>query len=234
MNILTIDTSTRIEIVSVKSGDKTADMTGLVNVSHSVTLFVNIEKAFSQLDININDINIIGVGIGPGSFTGIRIAVSTARMLAQITKAALIGIKTPHFFSSSADAQIDDNILVCFDAKRGRVFGALYRKGNSLLPDEIIEPGDYHIDFLIDKIDKSKKTHIIGDAGGKYYDSNIKNKIRNHVLLSDFIPSGITACGLTQYMFEKSPCLIPDYNLVLPFYSRKSDAEVLSKSGGIS
>lgn len=232
MNILTIDTATRVEIISVKYGDRSADMTGIVNVSHSSTLFTSIEKAFKEINADINDINLIGVGIGPGSFTGIRIAVSTARMLSQITKAALVGIKTPHFFSSSAESQTGENILVCFDAKKGRVFGALYRKGVNILPEEIIEPGDYHIDFLMDKIEKNNKVYIIGDAGSKYYDSIIKNRAGDYIFMDNFIPSGITACNLTQYIFESSKDPSADFNKVFPFYSRKSDAEIFNKSGG--
>ncbi|MCU0822594.1 MAG: tRNA (adenosine(37)-N6)-threonylcarbamoyltransferase complex dimerization subunit type 1 TsaB [Spirochaetes bacterium] len=233
MNILTIDTSTRVEIISVKSGGQYADMSSIVNISHSATLFVSIEKAFNRLDLSVNNIDLIGVGIGPGSFTGIRIAVSTARMLAQVVNAPLVGIKTPHFFASSVEAENGENILVCFDAKKEKVFGALYKKGNNLVPDELMEPGDYHIDDLIGNVDNGRRTYIIGDAAEKYFDTNIKYKIHEPVIMKDFIPSGIISCEVAHYLYNMYPVSVSDYTKVHPFYSRKSDAEILKKTGGV-
>ncbi len=230
MNILTIDTATAVEMVAASSGSKVSDETREVGVSHSITLFESMDNALNELGIAIKDIDLVGVGIGPGSFTGIRIAVTTARMLAQLLGAPLVGIKTHLFYAASVKADIDDNILIAFDAKKGRVFGALYRRGpQELSPVEIVEPGDYYMDFLINQIDKENRTFIIGDGVEKYYDS-IKSEISDHELLTGFKPSAKIACDMTGNIYKIDSGLYASINRVVPFYSRKSDAEIVKES----
>ena len=181
----------------------------------------------NDINLNIKDINLIGVGIGPGSFTGIRIAVSTARMLAQILEIPLVDIKTHLIFAASLHANINENILIAFNAKKERVFGALYKKvGEQLFPMEIIAPGDYYIDSFIDYIDKNHGTMLIGDGAEKFY-YLLNSKISNKLLISGFKPSGEVACDLTKYLYQKKPHKYNNINRVLPLYMRKSDAEIV-------
>ncbi len=229
MRILTIDTAASVELIGASSGDAVSDKTREVGVSHSITLFEGIDSALGELDIAINDIELIGVGLGPGSFTGIRIAVSTARMLAQLLKTPLVGIKTHHLYASSVKAEIDENILIAFDAKKGRVFGALYRSGKDRLsPVEVVEPGDYYMDYLIDNIDRDKRTLLIGDGVEKYYNL-IEERAPDHKRLSGFMPSAKDACALTEYIYNMEPEKHNNINRVVPFYSRKSDAEIVKE-----
>ena len=229
MNLLTIDTATIVELVAVSSKNEISDKTKVVGVSHSITLFENIDCALNELNITIRDINIIGVGIGPGSFTGIRIAVCTARMLAQLLNAPLVDIKTHLLYASSVEACLNENILIAFDAKKERVFGALYKKGKEILsPLEVIPPGDYNIDFLIDQIDREEATYIIGDGAEKYY-SIIKKRIPDYKMLTGFKPRAKIASALTEHIYKKNPSLFTDINRVVPFYSRKSDAEIVKE-----
>ena len=94
LNILVIDTSTDIELISLSVNDTIYQFCDNAGMSHSVTMFQNLSSILSQASIGINDIDLIGTGIGPGSFTGIRIAVSAARMFAQILKVPLVGLKS--------------------------------------------------------------------------------------------------------------------------------------------
>jgi len=230
LNILTIDTSTSIELVAISSKNRVSDKTKVVGVSHSTTLFENIDKAINELNITIKDINLLGVGIGPGSFTGIRIAVSTARMLAQVLDVPLVGIKTHLIYACTAQANINENILIAFDAKKERVFGALYRKSDTQLnPIEIIEPGDYRVEFMVDYIDNNHRTLLIGDGVKKFYQL-LNTKISNKEFLLKFNPLGEIACNLTEYLFQKEPDKYTDINRALPLYTRKSDAEIVKYS----
>ncbi len=229
MNILTIDTATEVELVAVTSNTGSADKTRTVPVSHSTTLFSSIDSALRDVNLSITEIELIGVGIGPGSFTGIRIAVSTARMLAQLLKTPLVGIKTPLLYAASVNALTGEYILIAFDAKKGRVFGALYRKGDSLVPDEIISPGDYAVDYLIEGIEGGN-THLIGNGVKKYHDE-FAQRLPNNTIYPDFIPSGERAGVLTSEIYKQSPdrCTVTQ---VRPFYARKSDAEIMKYREG--
>ena len=75
-----IDTSTNIEFLALSLNGKIYQFSENAGISHSVTMFQNLSSILKQGSVTIDDIDLIGVGIGPGSFTGIRIAVSTARM----------------------------------------------------------------------------------------------------------------------------------------------------------
>ncbi len=229
MNILAIDTATSMEIVTASADGLVADFTAEVNISHSATLFNNIDIALKKIGIEINGLNILGVGIGPGSFTGIRIAVTTARMLAQVLKLPLVGINTQLMFAASAaeSAGDSDNLLVAFNAKKGRVFGALYRKnGENIIPDEIVKPGDYTIEHLLQFIEVGEKAILIGNGCRDYYNI-IKSKIHDHLLLRNYKPSGRIICSLVEKKYLENE-FISDYRQLLPYYSRRSDAEILN------
>jgi tRNA threonylcarbamoyladenosine biosynthesis protein TsaB len=225
LKILAIDASTGIELVAVSASGRTADRTAVGQKSHSMTLFTNIESAARDLGIKVKEIELIGVGVGPGSFTGIRIAVSAARMLAQALGVPIVGIKTHLIYACSAVCAVNENIMVAFDAKKERVFGALYRKtADQLAPAEIVEPGDYPIDYIIDKCAEEGKTLLAGDGCLKYLDI-ISKRLKNHELAVGFMPSGLTACMIAEALYRSNPAGCGDYNRILPLYARKSDAE---------
>jgi tRNA threonylcarbamoyladenosine biosynthesis protein TsaB len=235
LNILIIDTATKIEIVAASAGNAFSDQTKLINESHSITLFESIDLALKEIKIELKDINVIGVGIGPGSFTGIRIAVTIARMFSQIFNLPLVGIKTHLMYAASVDdnATTGENILIAFDAKKSRVFGALYKKEkDDLNPMEMVQPGDYSIDYLLSRINPGEKTILIGDGCEKYY-SDIESRIKERELLTKFRPSGKIICGLVEKIYLENPDNYNDLNKVLPFYSRRTDAEIMKGKGAI-
>jgi tRNA threonylcarbamoyladenosine biosynthesis protein TsaB len=224
LNILVIDTASPLEIIAAVRGDAAAETSIVVNTSHSVTILDTIGRCLDTLGIAAGDLNCLGVGVGPGSFTGIRIAVSTARMLAQVLGIPLVGIPTHLLYAVSVDAAIDDNIMIAFDAKKGRVFGALYRKSGTPLPIEVIPPGDYQIEHLIEAVDRSRKSLLIGNGIEKYRPALLT--LDRGVFLDSFTPSGETMCGLVRETYLTDPSKYSDYNRVVPCYARKSDAEV--------
>jgi tRNA threonylcarbamoyladenosine biosynthesis protein TsaB len=225
VKILCIDTATPIEILTASNGTRIADASAQVSSSHAVSLFSGIDHCLKNLDISIHEMQIIGVGIGPGSFTGIRIAVSTARMLSQLLRVPLVGVPSPLIFAASCPAQTGENILVGFDAKKGRLFGALYKKKSGTFePEILVPPGDYPLEYLTEKIDTTKSTIAIGD-GIKKYLPFFYQKIPGFTLLEGFMPKGESICAIVLGRYANSPST--DYESVLPLYTRKSDAELL-------
>lgn len=225
MNKLFIDTSNEIELVSAVSGGKVYETAEIVKKSHSVTLFNNIKAVLENAGLVIGNIHLIGVGIGPGSFTGIRIAVSTARMIAQLLDIPLVGIKTQLIYASSVSALEGENILVAFDAKKQRVFGALYRRGKSPGEcQEIVPPGDYSMDHLVNKAEKDYRTHLVGNGSFKYM-SIVKDKLKDSLISEDFLPSARAAFEIIEKEHRKNPDFYSRITNTVPFYARKSDAE---------
>jgi tRNA threonylcarbamoyladenosine biosynthesis protein TsaB len=224
LNILVIDTASPLEIIAACAGESAVETSALVNTSHSVTILDTIDRCLKKLGLATGDLNVIGVGVGPGSFTGIRIAVSTARMLAQVLGKPLVGVQTQLIYAVCVEAERHDNILVAFDAKKGRVFGALYRKSEyPLTPDEVVAPGDYLIQHLLERVDPSRPTFLIGNGIEKYHEP--VSALEKRVIMREFIPSGKIICGLVSDAYRKNPGEYVDYNRVVPCYARKSDAE---------
>lgn len=112
---------------------------------HLETLLPLIDQVLAEVSIKIQDVDYVASGSGPGSFTGIRIAVSTARGLAQAKDIPLVGISTLDILAYGLRAE-DRFICPVIDAKRGQVYFSVYESdgGNiqrmgdiqSLAPDE--------------------------------------------------------------------------------------------------
>lgn len=229
MNILTIDTATDFELISVTASGKTFEFAENVKMSHSITMFDSIKRILNEASISIKDLSLIGVGIGPGSFTGVRIAVSTARMIAQILNIPLIGITTQDIFAASAPGNSDEKVLIAFDAKKSRVFGALYNGGNAALLEVIIDAGDYSIETMLRNISTGDKILCIGDGCSRYRDviSSCADSAGFFFrIIEDFTPSGTITNQLVLNKYNEAPEKYRYYNNTGPLYARKSDAEI--------
>jgi tRNA threonylcarbamoyladenosine biosynthesis protein TsaB len=226
LNILLLDTATNIEIVALRFNGVVADKTMQTQYSHSVTLFDSIDSACKELNTTIHNINCIGVGIGPGSFTGIRIAVTTARMLAQILQVPLVGIPTQLLFAY-AIVHSNTQCIVAFDAKKGRVFAARYHLMNNSLPQEILPPGDYTVEQLF-TIHSNIPVIAVGDGSIKYQEQ-MKQLYNDIQFVPDFVPKADRMIHLVESIYAQNPSHYTNYRNVLPFYSRKSDAEVMKE-----
>ncbi|MCX8125062.1 MAG: tRNA (adenosine(37)-N6)-threonylcarbamoyltransferase complex dimerization subunit type 1 TsaB [Spirochaetes bacterium] len=226
MNILLLDTATDLEIVALRYNGIIADKSAYVVHSHSVTLFDTIDNACNQLNTTIHNIQCIGVGIGPGSFTGIRIAVTTARMLAQILQIPLVGIPTPLLFAC-AIAHSNADCIVAFDAKKGRVFAARYHIVSDSMPIEILSPGDYTIESLFSK--KGSDTLIAVGNGSIKYQHEMEHLCNTIQFIPDFIPDAVKMINAVELLYSQNPSHYADYRNVVPYYARKSDAEIMKE-----
>jgi len=228
LNILVIDTSTDIEFIAISVSGKIFQFCRNEGMSHSVTMFQNLSSLLEQASITINDIDLIGAGIGPGSFTGIRIAVSTARMFAQILNVPIVGLKSPEIYAASAVNSGGGTVLAAFDAKKSKVFAGVYIIKDSIAL-EIIEPGDFLMEDLINTMSVTGELICLGDGCGKYIDiieKSSRTRGFSYRYLEEFHPDGKTAAGLTLKKYNESPEKFTDFNNVTPFYTRKSDAEI--------
>jgi tRNA threonylcarbamoyladenosine biosynthesis protein TsaB len=86
------------------------------------------------------DVRRIAVGVGPGSFTGLRIGVATARALAQGGGADLAAVSTLEALAAAAGAE--GPVLAVLDARRGEAFAAAFHAGERLLAPVVVPPDD--------------------------------------------------------------------------------------------
>ncbi len=227
LNILTIDTSTDNDYLCICSTDKTPIQSTIKGLSHSNAIFENLESLLSESGLSIDEINLIAAGRGPGSFTGVRIGLTTARTLAQILSIPLIGFISHELYAASAADRGYAQIITALDAKKKRVFGAAHSvcgvRAESLVP-----AGDYPPEELLKKCDPSAKTLCAGD-GCSLYAEKITSYFDNCDIENEIT---LSAEKTAEFVREKAELIAPgggDYREAVPFYARLSDAEVAKR-----
>ena len=107
---------------------------------HARELLPLAEQALATLGATFADVRRIGVGVGPGTFTGLRIGVATARALAQATGAELAAISTLDALAEAAGT--GRSVLAVLDARRGQAFVASYVSGERATGPVALAPED--------------------------------------------------------------------------------------------
>jgi tRNA threonylcarbamoyladenosine biosynthesis protein TsaB len=141
MYILAIDTSTDICSVAVlRDGEVLKETSQNVKTGHSGIILKAIDDVLRQSGCGKKDINLIATGLGPGSFTGIRIGIATAKGLAAAINCEIRGVSTLDAVAANVP-ESDIHIMPVLDARKGEIFCALYDKDRlRLSPPVNIEP----------------------------------------------------------------------------------------------
>lgn len=242
MNILSIDSSSKVATVALMKDDKLfGEITLNDKKEHSVILMSIIETLLNNSNLTIDDIDGYVVSKGPGSFTGLRIGMATIKGLS-------FGSSKPYVSVSSLDALAlsvaNFNGIICpiMDALRNSVYTSLY-KGcpsdigysneidsislNSEPPVKLEQLLDYsalYLDELIEIIkEKNTKVIFIGDGVDKYKDYLIKQCPNCY-----FPPNHLNLVRASS-LGELGSILLRNGNFddpnSTPFYLKKSQAE---------
>ena len=113
---------------------------------HAAKLLPLARSALEAAGATFADVRRIGVGVGPGTFTGLRIGVATGRALAQATGAELAAVSTLQALAEAVGT--GGSVLAVIDARRGEAFAAGYHRGQRLTGPVAIAPDD--LDALAD------------------------------------------------------------------------------------
>ncbi|HCY07119.1 MAG TPA: tRNA (adenosine(37)-N6)-threonylcarbamoyltransferase complex dimerization subunit type 1 TsaB [Erysipelotrichaceae bacterium] len=160
MLTLCMDTSHKyLSICLIKNDEIIASYSEECFKKQSEMIFVILDKLCKENDINPLDIKKVVVSKGPGSYTGVRIAMSVAKVMATLNGVSLYTIDTLKLYSDNLE-----NCAVIMDARSNRAYFGIYNKGETVL-----QPGVFNIDdvknmildneivgdlFLLDKEDK--------------------------------------------------------------------------------
>jgi len=116
---------------------------------------------------------------------------------------------------------------VAFDAKKKRVFGALYMiTDNRLMPEVLLQPGDYEPEILFRNAHGKGNLYTLGDGIELYRE---KAGDTEFIHMDNFIPEGRMITDLVHSLYISEPDRYTDFNSVVPMYARKSDAEIMKK-----
>lgn len=129
MIVLSVDTSTMISSCALlEDGVIIGEMNINQQKTHSETLVPMIKDMLERLEVEPEKIDLYAVGKGPGSFTGLRIGMTTVKTMAQVFKKDIIGISTLEALAYSVASS--KKIVPLLDARGGRVYYGIYRWEN--------------------------------------------------------------------------------------------------------
>lgn len=126
MLTLAIDSSTdNLGLALIESGQLRGEYNLSLKRQHSEKLLPLIEEIMGHLEISVQELDGIAVAVGPGSFTGLRIGITTAKMLSRILSIPVKGISTLEIMAAGNQAQY---LMPLLDARRERVYFAFYQQ----------------------------------------------------------------------------------------------------------
>jgi tRNA threonylcarbamoyladenosine biosynthesis protein TsaB len=123
MKLCAVETSTPIGSVAIfESGNLIAEAEQRVSNAHGEALLPILQKLLADAGWKARDVERWGVGVGPGSFTGTRIGVSTVKGIVIATGAEVVAVNAFDAVSSGVEISANEKIATVLDAQRGEVF----------------------------------------------------------------------------------------------------------------
>ncbi|MCY7041435.1 tRNA (adenosine(37)-N6)-threonylcarbamoyltransferase complex dimerization subunit type 1 TsaB [Streptococcus sanguinis] len=130
MNILAMDTSNKaLSLALLHDKELLGQVTLNIKKNHSITLMPAIDFLMNSLDMKPTDLDRIVVAQGPGSYTGLRMAVATAKTLAHTLKIELVGVSS---LLALVPEQVEGLVIPVMDARRNNVYAGFYQSGQSV------------------------------------------------------------------------------------------------------
>lgn len=170
MLILGIETAT--ERVSVAIGGHEG-VIGLFEVTkgrrHVETLVPAIDFTLRQAGIELDEVSLVAVDVGPGLFTGMRVGLAAAKATAQALRVPMIGISSLDLLAFP-NRHTDRVIVPVIDARKGEVFYAMYRSVPGGV-QQVAEPAVGPVEELVaDLLARSQEVLLVGDGAVRYLD----------------------------------------------------------------
>jgi tRNA threonylcarbamoyladenosine biosynthesis protein TsaB len=139
--ILAFDTATRATAVALGELELRDDPPPGSRPHHTTRLLPLIAEAMSRAEADWEVVEQIAVGTGPGTFTGLRIGIATARALSRARGIPLVGVSTLESLAVSAAPEAGDSdvVLAVLDARRGEVFAAAWPAAGER-PEPVLTP----------------------------------------------------------------------------------------------
>lgn len=219
MKILGIETSGLVGSVAICSGSAVlAEKSFEKGMRHGKALVSSLEGICKELSLGPRGIDLIAVSQGPGSYTGLRVGVTCAKVLAYTLEKPLVAVSTLDVLAENAPPE-ETAVCPVLDARRERVYACIYRRSGATWQRSsepmVIEPRDLaarlprHVLLFGDGMDKYKE--VFAADGVRFGDDKLT------------IAKARVVAGLGREIFEKGETVDP-YQLQ-PLYMRVPEAE---------
>nr|PZN71631.1 MAG: tRNA (adenosine(37)-N6)-threonylcarbamoyltransferase complex dimerization subunit type 1 TsaB [Bacillota bacterium] len=238
MRVLAFDTATAACTVAVaEDGRVLSELTLQVPRAHSVRLMPLIAQALQEARVDKRELDAIAVGVGPGSFTGLRIGLATAKGLAFALDLPVVPVSTLAAAAYGTGAQAG-LVVPLFDAKRGQVFTGVYLAGDRdpATWTELVGPANLHIDELAERVRRLREelghtwqhVTLCGDAAEAHAARLGPDGVIRIAAPGSLLPRGASVAALGLSLLQRGGAVSPD--ALSPLYLRKSEAESLWES----
>ena len=209
MKVLAFDTSSKaLSLAILEDKQVLAETTINIKKNHSITLMPAIDFLMASLDWTPKDLDRIVVAEGPGSYTGLRIAVATAKTLAHTLNIELVGMSS---LLALVPYQQEGLFVPLMDARRNNVYAGFYENAKSVMPES-------HLSFerVIELIKGASQVTFVGEVG------TFVEQIQEHLPRTNFKETLPNAANLALWAWDKEADSLHDF---VPNYLKRVEAE---------
>ncbi len=228
-------TTSTVTVALLHNGRPVSDYSEENATSHSTTLLPAIERLLEGAGIRVKDLSLIACSAGPGSFTGVRIGVATAKGLAAPFSIPCIGVSSLEAMAHQFTAH---ECLVCpvINARRGNAYAALFYVDGKGLVKRLTEDSLWSLEEISVRVSEAVENEAlpalplyftgdcVGAAVSKYAGNSIAVLTETPEDLSRASGLGAALCGLSAYKCSEDKSAFTGEAL-LPIYLRKAQAE---------
>jgi tRNA threonylcarbamoyladenosine biosynthesis protein TsaB len=222
IKILALDTSTDACSAALLSGEEVSDRFMIAKQQHTKFILPMIHELLAQAQLNLNQLDAIAFGCGPGSFTGVRLAASITQGLAIAANLPVLKISTLRTLAQEVLMESKHTkVLVAQDARMQELYWGEYEADASGImhartPDKLIAPQNIKI--------KSNQDLIgIGD-GWKVYEEILTKQCKIQIIATNIHPRAKYLAQLALADFKKNLAVVASE--ALPTYLREEVAWV--------
>ena len=209
MKVLAFDTSSKaLSLAILEDKQVLAETTINIKKNHSITLMPAIDFLMASLDWTPKDLDRIVVAEGPGSYTGLRIAVATAKILAHTLNIELVGMSS---LLALVPYQQEGLFVPLMDARRNNVYAGFYENAKPVMPEA-------HLPFerVIELIEGASQVTFVGEVGP------FVEQIQEHLPRTNFKETLPNAANLALWAWDKEADSLHDF---VPNYLKRVEAE---------
>ena len=209
MKVLAFDTSSKaLSLAILEDKQVLAETTINIKKNHSITLMPAIDFLMGSLDWTPKDLDRIVVAEGPGSYTGLRIAVATAKTLAHTLNIELIGMSS---LLSLVPRQQEGLLVPLMDARRNNVYAGFYENAKPVMPEA-------HLSFaeVLEKVTDAERVTFVGEVGP------FVEQIQEQLPQASYQETLPNAANLALWAWDKKADSLHDF---VPNYLKRVEAE---------
>ncbi|VLF50791.1 molecular chaperone [Streptococcus pneumoniae] len=209
MKVLAFDTSSKaLSLAILEDKQVLAETTINIKKNHSITLMPAIDFLMESLDWTPKDLDRIVVAEGPGSYTGLRIAVATAKTLTHTLNIELVGMSS---LLALVPYQQEGLFVPLMDARRNNVYAGFYENAKPVMPEAYLS-----FEEVLEKVKGASQVTFVGEV------APFVEQIQEHLPRTNYKETLPNAANLALLAWDKEADSLHDF---VPNYLKRVEAE---------